>query len=257
MTSGFGELGARAGRQRGNGAQPELAPLVFSVSKLRLMGVVLLCVPFTAAGVFMVSSSTDWATVLFGWLAVLFFGVGGLCMLVVKLRKPTVLTLTGEGIRPESGGFIPWDDFDGAGTGRIPGGRGGTKIIGIRLKSYERFVQSFTPGEVRLIRGANTAARLTAGVLPRIAGSSSRRMRRSLDALRSLPRQEAGSVPLRDVARSLEWSRGLCGWDITFSPMMFRGSSAGVVQDIESYHRRVLGLRSPKSTGHAQDSGKA
>lgn len=223
-------------------ARPKPAPLVFSVSKLRLLGMALLCVPFVLAGIYLISKFPDWGSVLMGSVTVLFFGGGGLWVLWTKLRQPTVLTLSGEGIKPESGGLIPWDDFDAAGIGRIPGGSSGTKVIGIRLNSYERFVKSFTPDELRLMRGANTAARFTAVALPKIAGGSvrsNRSMKRSLGHLRSLPRQDEASLPLQDVAGTLAWNRGLCGWDITFSPLVFRGSADTVVRDIENYHQAV------------------
>ena len=224
---------------RETGAKP--APLVFPVSKLRLLGMALLCVPFVLGGIYMISESPDWRSVVMGWVAILFFGGGGLLTLWAKLREPAVLTLSAEGIKPASGGLILWDDFDAAGIGRIPAAGGGTKVIGIRLKSYERFVKSFTPAELRRMRGAGTAARFTAAALPRVAGRSMRSgsMQRSLGHLRSLPRQDAASLPLADVAGMLGWSRGLCGWDVTISSMMFRGSADSVVRDIENYREAV------------------
>lgn len=147
----------------------------------------------------------------------------------MKLRNPLIVTLSGAGIRPQSGGIIPWDDVDAVGTGRVPGGPGGTNVIGISLKSADRYVASFNSEQVRLMRGAARTGRLMGAQLPAAPGSGNRS---GQQALRLLPQ--------RDVTGMLQWSRRMSGWDVTFSPLLFKGRARDVVRKIENYHQAVL-----------------
>lgn len=217
----------------GLGPEAPIPPLVFSVSAFRLIGMGFLCIPFVAAGamIMMGAGNALWKMAA-GLLCIIFFGGGYLAVLWTKLRAPVVLTLSEDGLRPQSGGFIPWEDFEAVGTGQIPGGPGGSKIIGIRLKSLERYAASFTPAQVRLMRGTARVGKAAGTRLPAAPGSG---MRSGQAALRSLPQQDPAEIVL--------WNRAVTGWDVSFSPMVFKGRAQDVVRQIESYHQAVLKIR--------------
>ena len=216
-----------------------LAPLVFSVSWVRLMGMTLGAMVFVGLGAYMCIAAPGLGAKIIGLVCVLFFGGGFALLLWKKLRDPIVLTLTEDGIKPQSGGFIPWEDFEAVGIGRIEGGApGGTKVIGIRLKSYEGYLASFTPEERRLARAAAVAGKFTGAVLQGAAPRPAlRRNRSGLQALSALPQ--------RDIPGMLQWSRDMSGgWDLTFSPYLFKGRARDVVRKIEGYYLSALIARS-------------
>ena len=213
---------------RGSGGPAGMKPVVLGTSLMRLAGLALGCAAFVAMGVFLLLDD-GWAGKLAGLAAVLFFGLGGGYALLKKLREPALLTLTPEGIRVHSGGFLPWEDFETAGTGRLAGAPGGTSVIGIRMKSCERFAASFTPEQLRLARGAARTARMAGRTLPSAGVFMERR---GPEALRSLP--------LHDPRDMLRWNRELTGWDLSFSPLLFDGGAAGALSKIQAYHQAVL-----------------
>lgn len=216
-----------------------LAPLIFSVSWMRLMGMTLGAIIFAGMGLYIFVSSTGLGAKIIGLVCVLFFGGGFALLLWKKLRDPIVLTLTEDGIKPQSGGFIPWEDFEAVGIGRIEGGApGGTKVIGIRLKSYEGYLASFTPGELRLVRASVVAGKYTGAVLQGAAPRTA--LRRNHSGLQAL-----SALPQRDIPGMLQWSRDMSGgWDLTFSPYLFKGRARDVVRKIERYYLSALIARS-------------
>lgn len=222
--------GTAEGRQAGGGSA-QLKPLVLGTSRLRLAGLALGCGAFTAAGLFLLLAD-GWAGKLAGLAAILFFGLGGAWAVWKKARDRAVLTLTQDGIRVHAGGFLSWEDFESAGMGRIPGAPGGTGVLGIRMKSLERYAASLTPAQVRLARAAAKAGKLAGGALPEAAVPYDRS---GSAALRALPQH--------DVPDMLRWNRELSGWDVSFSPLLFDGGSAAALEKIHAYHRAVLDQR--------------
>ena len=146
-------------------ADPGMKPLALGRSRRGLVTLVLGCAAFVAIGVFLLLDD-GWAGKLAGLAAVLFFGLCGGYALWKSLREPALLTLTPEGVRVHSGGFLPWADFEAAGMGRVPGAPGGTEVLGIRMKSCERYAASFTSEQLRLARGAAKGGQLSGASLP-------------------------------------------------------------------------------------------
>lgn len=205
-----------------------MKPLVLGTSRVRLAGFGLGCAAFVAVGVFLLLGD-GWGGKLAGLAAILFFGVGGGYALWKKARESAILTLTPEGILVHTGGFLPWEDFEAAGMGRVPGVPGGTSVLGIRMKSYERYAASFTPEQLRLARGAAKAGALAGSALP---SAGTILDPRGPEALRSLPQH--------DLREMLHWNRELTGWDVSFSPLLFDGGAAAALSKIQAYHQGVL-----------------
>ena len=215
-----------------------LAPLMFRVSWLRLLGMGLLAALFVTAGVYIWFSSPEWGLKIVGLICVLFFGGGYGAVVVKQLLDPIVLELSVDGIKPRSGGFIPWEDFEAVGLGRMEAAAGGTPAIGIRLKSYEGYISSLTVNQRRLARGTAVTAKFTGSVLRRSVPSTE--LRRSGGGLRAV-----AGLPQRDLSGMLQWNRAISGgWDLTFSPHLFSGPAHSVVQEIEAYYSSALIVRS-------------
>ena len=212
-------------------ADPGMKPLALGRSRRGLVTLVLGCAAFVAIGVFLLLDD-GWAGKLTGLAAVLFFGLCGGYALWKSLREPALLTLTPEGIRVHSGGFLPWADFEAAGMGRVPGAPGGTEVLGIRMKSCERYAASFTSEQLRLARGAAKGGQLSGASLPSAGIFVGRR---GADALRSLPQH--------DLREMLQWNRELTGWEVAFSPLLFAGGASGALAKIQAHHQAVLERR--------------
>jgi hypothetical protein len=104
---------------------------------------------FVATGVF-VALSGDGAERVIGALAVL-FAMWALISFWRRFRTRAAIVLSGTGLRLPLGGEIPWADLDDVGVVRFKG----TKLVGLRLRSTERFIASFTDRE-RAALGRNT-----------------------------------------------------------------------------------------------------
>lgn len=176
------------------------------------------------------TAGNRFTAVVVGAIGCVLFGAGGAFFVWKKLREPAVLTLTPAGIRVQSAGFIPWANLDAVGVGRTPGGPYGAKIIGIRVKSQKQLVETMSPQEQRLMRGAARVGRAAGFALQ--AGRHP-----GQKALRSVPRQDPVAI--------MEWTRSTTGWDLSWSPMLFNHRSTTVVEMIETYHRSVRRSSSP------------
>jgi hypothetical protein len=94
-------------------------------------------VVFVAVGVWLVVAGGVVAKV-FGVLAVLFFGGGGLVMAVGALRNGlSKVALTHEGVEPAAGGTVPWQDVEAVGVVTTP-----ATVVWLRLSSYDRYLAS-------------------------------------------------------------------------------------------------------------------
>lgn len=220
----------------GSTAGPKrMKPLVLGASRKGQAVLVLGCAAFVVIGVFLLLDG-GWAAKLAGLASVLFFGICGGYAVWKSLRDPALLTLTPEGIRVHSGGFLPWEDFEAAGMGRVPGAPGGTSVLGIRMTSTERYAASFTPEQLRRARGSAKAGRLAGASLPSAGIFVDRR---GADSLRSLPQH--------DLREMLQWNRELTGWDVSFSPLLLHGGAAAALSKIRAYHQAVLDHGKPGS----------
>jgi len=99
------------------------------------------CALFTIAGIWMVFSGEK---VFAGLLSIIFFGGGGLYAIPKMLRRKVSMVLTPEGIEQryvEGKAFIPWPDVEKAGIISMFA----NKMVGIRLKSYDRYLEGMSP----------------------------------------------------------------------------------------------------------------
>ena len=214
---------------------PALPVINFTSSKLKLALVSAGCGLFAAGGFFVLASGPAPSDAFWAVITILFFGVGGLWMLVKLRRVKAVLVLTPDGIHPVSGGLIPWADVEAVGTCRVSG----TKLVGIRLSRYNSYIASLTPQQVSLALHTGKAARMFGVVAPLMGPDGAEALE-----LAGMPRASEG------IAGQLAWARHQAdGYDLTFSPLLFDRRAARVVEEINGY--RAAWATYPETDGPA------
>ncbi|HEV7950004.1 MAG TPA: STM3941 family protein [Glaciihabitans sp.] len=207
-----------------------LEPIDLAPSIPRILLFASLCVAFVAVAVGMLASSPTFFQAFIAVFGIAFFGVGGLWALAKVAREQTGLRLSPDGLHPISGGVIPWADVEHVGSGKTAG----TTIIGIRLRSYNAYVASLTPAQISLALRASTVAKRFGAV----TAPFSRGQRGGFEALASLPHTKEG------VAAQLWWSRTQTGgFDVSFSPLLFKGGAPRVVSAITEYQAAWMAHR--------------
>jgi hypothetical protein len=104
----------------------------------------IICIAFSVSGVFLILSG-DIKTVLAGFLVIVFFGGGGFFVIPKLLQRPISMILNHEGLKqitPSGTSFICWKDIESIGIARI---YGNNKMIGLRLITYDNYINSMSP----------------------------------------------------------------------------------------------------------------
>ncbi|MFP7760817.1 STM3941 family protein [Marisediminicola sp. LYQ134] len=198
----------------------ELPTVTLGGSWLKTALMLVVCGVFVLIGFAILRADPGIVEIVAAAAAIVFFGLGGLALGVQSVRRRTVLTLTPDGLRPVSGGFVPWSDVDDVGLGSTAG----TTVIGIRLSSPDAYIDSLSEAEV------TRALRFSSGA--RLFGVASRSFARGRGsgALGSLPDASEG------MAAQLAWAREQSGgFDLTFSPMLFAGPPTRVVETVTAH----------------------
>lgn len=177
---------------------------------------------FSALGLVMILYGDPFA-IVFGVITVIFFGGGmAYAMLVSARRRFVSFTLTPLGIEV-NGGLVPWEDVEAVGVVKAS-----TKLLGIRLTSYDRYLASMTPaariGTEPHMRWFLRPIAAIDGLLPGAGLTNSVRTASSLE-------------------RGLRWNRRNFGWDLTFSPIMIDRPLVRFVAFVDDYWRRVYDER--------------
>jgi Protein of unknown function (DUF2982) len=167
---------------------------------------------FTAVGAWLVFSGEG---VLAGLLAIAFFGGVGIYAIPKMLRRKVSLVLTPEGIEQryaEGSAHIPWSDIEQVGIVSMFS----NKLVGIRLKSYDRYLETMTPSlaefTTKNLAYSKVIARTTSLLdVPTSVAVWSKLLGHDLSgALESF-----GKVG--DLAQALLWSRNQYGYDLLLS----------------------------------------
>lgn len=229
---------ARWGRSHYPSSAPAPAPATTSAlvdvrvpaSIPKLLAVVLGCALFVGVLLYVLGSAPTPVEVVVAVVGVAFFGLGGMWALARQLGTGHSLVLTPEGLRPVAGGLVPWQDIERVGVGTIARA---TTVIGLRLTSYDAYIASLSPTQVRrALRGQSTARSFGSVV------GSSRGARGAGASLANIPDARHG------MAGALAWARDhSAGFDLSFSPLLFRGAAAQVAATIDRYREAWMAER--------------
>lgn len=203
-----------------------MEPYVVNQSKGRAIGLAVLCLLFTLAGVWMLGSD-DFLTVIFGVASIGFFGVGGGYALFKMFRQGATLTADERGIHPGNGGFVPWEH-----VGHIAATKtgGGASALGIQISDVPAYLASLTPEQRRQtwewVRGITTAIRPLAAA----SGTPSPELEQLKGA--------------EDLEQMMAWTREVSGgYDLTFAAMTLGKSVDRTADELTDYRDRVMERR--------------
>jgi hypothetical protein len=175
------------------------------------------CGVFVLIGVLMMVDGN----LLLGLVCAIVFGLGLLACVPRLLQSKPVFELTPAGLRPQSGGVVPWQDVEDVAVGLMPRIGG---VVGVRLSDYTAYVGS-TPGRMPVAKLLDIwiAARL----MPRSARPD----------ISGLTRRQRNHVAL------LAWNRKRSGGlDLSWSSRMFEESPESLVSQILAYRTNVLNV---------------
>ena len=192
--------------------------LVIKPSSGRSILLALACIAFTIAGLAMLFAD-DIGTKIMGFLAIAFFGGGGVFTLIRQMKGGTTLTLTPEGIVPGSGGFVPWQN-----VGRIAATTtGGAAALGVEVLDVPAYVATLTPEQQRLVGRTAKAGR-------------------AFGAATGTP--ELLGLPTDDVVAAAHWGAEQSGgYHLTFPALSLNKPIKTLVGVLESYRSSAMGSR--------------
>jgi hypothetical protein len=185
-------------------------------SRKQLMRSAVICGVFAVFAVWMIVGGQ----ILVGLVGLIFFGGLGVSVYVSRLLNPKPLfELTPAGLRPLSGGVVPWKDIEDVAVGVLPRAGG---VVGLRLSDYTAYIQSAPTKMPRWKKmDAWTAARL---------------MPRQLDTADL-------SRPQKNLVALLLWNRKKTGGlDITWLHRLFSETPESIVSQILTYRANALDL---------------
>lgn len=172
-----------------------------------------------------------------GLLVLLFFGVGGAYAIPKALRRKVTMVLSPEGIEltyAEGVAIVPWPDIERIGVVIVGPKLAGTKMVGIRLKSYDGFLNEMSPelaafslkGLSYLKLAAKAATSVDApggvGLWVKAAGE---------------PLESFGDVG--SLAQALKWTRDNYGYDLAFAWSELDRPPDQFVRLLEEYQQTV------------------
>jgi hypothetical protein len=166
------------------------------------------CLSFVAGGAFIVVVGEDLEKVV--GLACAVFGAWALVIWLRRMRDDRAIVLSAHGLRPATGGEIPWADIEDVGVFAHRRAKG----VGVRLRSVERYAASFTDADRRLLERRVTGMRALGGV----AGAA-QQVSAPFDEDAGELTRIAGDRSLSTLAGMIAFSRETFGYDWTFGAL--------------------------------------
>lgn len=165
------------------------------------------CAIFSIGGLAVIFSGE----IKLGLITLLFFGGGGIYAIPKLLKRKVSMVLSANGIElfyPQGSAFIAWADVEEIGIVRILS----TKLVGIRLRSYDRYLKDMSPGLAAfLVKSLPLMKLITKQVLSLEApGGVGLWLEAEGKSLKSF-----GDVG--NLAQALMWARENYGYDLTFA----------------------------------------
>ncbi|MCX7113402.1 MAG: DUF2982 domain-containing protein [Proteobacteria bacterium] len=170
------------------------------------------CAIFTIAGLGMVFSGEE---VFAGLLGIVLFGGGGLYGIPKMLRRRVSMVLTPEGIEQryaEGSAYIPWSDVEKVGIISMFS----NKMVGIRLKSYDRYLDRMSPSLAEFMTKSLPYLKLLTLATSLLDVPTSVTVWSKLEG-HDVSEALDGFGKVGDLAQALLWSRKQYGYDLALS----------------------------------------
>lgn len=190
-----------------------MKPLVVKPSRGRMVLMVLASIVFTLTGIVMLFSGRL-MYVVFGLVAIVLFGVGGVVYVKRALSQRT-FTLDERGLHPGGGGFVPWEHIGHVG----PTKAGGANALGIEVLDVPAYLDTLTEEQKRLtLRGASFGQK---------AGAAT-------------GQRDLNSMPTDDLESVMAWAKqSNGGYDLAFASLSLGASVDKTAQIIEDYRQQA------------------
>lgn len=188
------------------------------------------CALFAIAGLWMMFSGEE---IFAGFLAMIFGGVG-LYFIPRLLRRQVSIALTPENIElryPEGNAYIPWVDVDKVGAFSIFT----NKMVGIRLKSYDRYLNQMSPALAEVSVKSLRYLKLMARAMPLLDVPNSTKVWSKLEG-HDLDEGFKSMGKIGNLAEALLWTRNQFGFDIAFSWLEIDRPATAFADLLEQYH---------------------
>jgi hypothetical protein len=167
------------------------------------------------------------------------FGIAGLWCVPRAWRRDTSMVLTGEGLKQrysQGSTLIPWTDVERISVMRMRSAITNQKMVGIRLKSYDRYLNDMSPELAKFAMRGLRAMKLFA------RGASMVKVHGGVGlwlAGAQRPLKSFGKVG--SLAEAMMWSREQFGYDVAFAWGDLDRSPEEFVALLEDYRRRACG----------------
>lgn len=192
--------------------------------------VAICCALFSILGLWMVFSGKG---VFAGLLTIVFFGGGGFYAIPKMLRRQVSMALTPEGIEQryaEGNAYIPWTDVEKVGIISMFS----NKMVGIRLKSYDRYLERMSPSLAEFTIKNLPYVKLLARATYLLDVPT------SVDVWSKLEGHDvSGGLKsfgkVGDLAEALLWARNQYGYDIALSWVELDRSATDFVALLDEY----------------------
>lgn len=145
-----------------------VSPTIFRVSPLRWTGVLLGALAFVAIGVFMLADPQT-ENVVFGWLAIAFFGFCAVVAATRLFKRGPEVTLDDNGLVVRDGPRITWSEVDSVGV-RAMGTTRSTEVVEVVLRDPQAYLARLT-GAAAMAAKANAALGFSPVNIPYLGGS--------------------------------------------------------------------------------------
>lgn len=219
----------------------EIQPLDFTIPTSRIIVLAAVYGLFVIGGLYMLLTGGFPQRIL-GLVSIGFFGGAGGMALKHYVNNRVALRLEAGGMRPISGGFIPWCDVERVGVGYVSAGANRTKVLGIRLRNFDNYIHSLTPAQIKLARSAAKWGRVSGiAIIPAKIDPAAILQAAATGEYKDLVNYDLITAPQQSLTAQLLWSRRMSGgWDISLSPLLFSRAAAETIASIENYRRAAL-----------------
>jgi hypothetical protein len=193
----------------------------------------ILCAMFAIGGIYMLISAESPNDVLGGLLCVLFFGGCGLYSIPKLLRRKVPIVLTPRGLEQryaEGTAFIPWEYIERVGIVSVAS----SKMVGIRLRSYDRYLETMSPGLAEVTTKRLPYMKLFTRAASLLEVPTAVKVWSKLEGT-DLKAALRGFGNVGTLAQSLLWARQNFGYDLALSWVEIDRPAREFVKLLERY----------------------
>lgn len=191
------------------------------------------CAAFTILVFWILLAGESAKEIFVGLLCIMFFGGGGFYSVPKLLRRKVPMVLAPHGLEQryaEGTSSIPWGDIERVGIVSIAR----NKMVGIRLKTYDHYLDSMSPSLAEFITKSLPYARLLSRATSLLDVPTAVRVWSKVEG-HDLKGALHGLGKVGSLAQALLWAREQFGYDLVFSWVEIDRPARDFVTLLEGY----------------------